>query len=423
MTTNTNSKIQVSGISFKRGATIMMLMGGLLLSACNGDTTPTGAVTSISATAAAPTLKVGGTVQLTSKVVVTGDAKMDVTYKSNDLKIATVNATTGLVTGIAVGKVEITVTSTADITKVVIVKLEVTPAVVTATVAPDPIAKINFQPASAPVVVGFTPNGGDAFAGTLGWLNDAGAPASQAAAARLRTTTTATGSTLPGISTNPAQNGFIALQARNATTPTASTPSSAFEYVLAKGLYTVTVSSGDAQFIDSKHNLRLEKTPVAPAFEPKALQRFQTITKQVQVDDGKLTIDGTEGVVTKLNYVVIAAATNPSIRSVLPDDGQTGVAATPTITATFNLVGAAAVDAASLNADTVQLFAGATAVPGTVTPAADGQSVSFKPTAALTAATVYTFKVNGGATGAKDKGVAPAAPAAFYNFVSTFTTQ
>lgn len=57
----------------------------------------------ITLTASSTTLKVGGTLQLTSNV--TG-----VTYSSSNPKVATVDATTGLVTGVAAGSVRITAT-------------------------------------------------------------------------------------------------------------------------------------------------------------------------------------------------------------------------------------------------------------------------------------------------------------------------
>ena len=83
---------------------------------------------------------------------------------------------------------------------------------------------------------------------------------------------------------------------------------SAWEYNLANGIYKVTVSVGDSDFLDSNHVINLEGNRVIDNFVPTQNQKFTTATTLVEVIDGKLTLDGIGGTNTKLNFVEIAAA-------------------------------------------------------------------------------------------------------------------
>ncbi len=68
-------------------------------------------VTSITVTPSAPSVAVDGTVQLAATVQPSGAANTGVTYSTTDTQYATVNADTGLVTGVAEGKATITATA------------------------------------------------------------------------------------------------------------------------------------------------------------------------------------------------------------------------------------------------------------------------------------------------------------------------
>jgi hypothetical protein len=98
----------------------------------------------------------------------------------------------------------------------------------------------------------------------------------------------------------------------------------AWEYALANGTYTVTVSAGDDGYYDSNNQLNVEGLPVISDFTPTSSQKYRSGIATVQVTDGKLTLDATGGVNTKMNYVTFApaVATADSIK--------------PTVTARFD---------------------------------------------------------------------------------------
>lgn len=82
---------------------------------------------------------------------------------------------------------------------------------------------------------------------------------------------------------------------------------SAWEYDLENGTYQVTVSVGDAEYTDSNHVINIEGKSVIEGFQPTTDQLFTEVTTDVEVTDGKLTIDAIGGENTKLNFVEIAA--------------------------------------------------------------------------------------------------------------------
>ncbi len=103
------------------------------------------------------------------------------------------------------------------------------------------------------------------------------------------------------------------------------------------------------------------------------------------------------------------ATLSPVVISTDPANTATGVPLNKTITATFNM----AMDPLTINATTVKLMQGTTAVAGVVTYS--GNTASFTPTAPLTLNTLYTATIT---TGAKNSaGTALAA-----NYVWSFTT-
>ncbi|MEM8672981.1 MAG: hypothetical protein AAGF83_03770 [Cyanobacteria bacterium P01_G01_bin.67] len=85
------------------------------------------------------------------------------------------------------------------------------------------------------------------------------------------------------------------------------TTSSAWEYILADGQYTVTVSVGDPEFTDSNHVINIEGQTIISDFTPSGEQLFTEATTVVEVTDGKLTIDAIGGENTKLNFLEIVS--------------------------------------------------------------------------------------------------------------------
>ena len=81
-----------------------------------------------------------------------------------------------------------------------------------------------------------------------------------------------------------------------------------WEYELENGSYEVTVSVGDAQYIDSSHLINVEGQNLISGFVPTKADRFEVATATIEVNDGRLTVDAIGGENTKINYITIAEA-------------------------------------------------------------------------------------------------------------------
>lgn len=88
--------------------------------------------------------------------------------------------------------------------------------------------------------------------------------------------------------------------------PTAVKVPAAWEYALPSGNYNVTVSVGDS-YTDSQHTINVEGVTAISRFRGSAMQEYKQATAQVNVTDGRLTIDAIKGSNTKINYVEIQA--------------------------------------------------------------------------------------------------------------------
>ena len=103
--------------------------------------------------------------------------------------------------------------------------------------------------------------------------------------------------------------------------PVGNPLASAWEYTLANGMYRVTVSVGDSDYLDSNHVINLEGQSVISSFVPTDDQRFTTTTALVEVVDGKLTLDAIGGENTKLNFVEITPVVQTNSDRDLPENG------------------------------------------------------------------------------------------------------
>ncbi|WP_052352043.1 Ig-like domain-containing protein [Deinococcus pimensis] len=278
--------------------------------ACGTTETPTpveqNTVTGINFGATAYSVEVGKTVTITAVATGTGTFDNKVTFSSSDLTVATINATTGVVTALKAGTVTITAKSVANasITKNVTLN-------VTAPAALTTVAAISFRDtANTTLPTGFTGNSGAAYNTTtgIGWVTEASAGTANLVGVdftgngRTRTTTDTTVPT--------EQKSFIHMQYTGANATTNTTPG-AFEYKLPNGTYTVTVSVGDLDAanssvpFDSTHYINVEGKPFISAFKPQTGTLFKTQTDTVTVTDGSLTVDAKGGTNTKLNYIII----------------------------------------------------------------------------------------------------------------------
>ena len=128
-----------------RIAGVCLMLGAAVMAGCGGDggdgptPPPTPVFTSITLEPAAPTVVVGFTTPLTATAKDQNGATMagmTTAYVSSDLSKATVNPTTGVVTGVAAGTSRITVTGTVgSVSKTANVDVTVTAAAAAVNVA------------------------------------------------------------------------------------------------------------------------------------------------------------------------------------------------------------------------------------------------------------------------------------------------
>jgi glucose/arabinose dehydrogenase len=277
---------------------------------------------------------------------------------------------------------------------------------------------INFQPAGAAIPGGYVADTGAAYSSTRGqgWVREDSLDTTHVGLdvsvnARER-----------NVSPDQRLDTLIHMQfpPRDAPTTAVTTPA-AWELAVPAGAYRVTVAVGDAgPYYDSTDRINIEGQVAMAAFRPAAGDRFSTTTRTVSVADGRLTIDARGGSNTKIDYVTVVSDPSdkrPSITSVSPNDGSTGVARDTAVSAEVRLpnVGSG-VDPATLSADTVRLSRnsdGAT-VPANRNTTGGGDAIILQPTGPLQANTTYRVEIT---SGLKD-----VSGAAFLPFDSSFTT-
>ncbi|MDE7085002.1 MAG: Ig-like domain-containing protein, partial [Clostridia bacterium] len=120
-----NPVLKQDHVDTKDGDGICDLCGAPVNPQQGGDEVTVTSVT-VSAAGGATSVAVEGKLQLSAAVAGTGNPAQTVTWKSSDETKATVNASTGEVTGVAEGSVTITATSTVDTSKSGTINLTVT---------------------------------------------------------------------------------------------------------------------------------------------------------------------------------------------------------------------------------------------------------------------------------------------------------
>jgi hypothetical protein len=174
-------------------------------------------------------------------------------------------------------------------------------------------AQINFQPASAPVPNGYTVDSGGAYSDArgYGWVTQASLPNATHVPLDLTPNTRDR-----NIDSDQRTDTLIHMQyPANGTTGNVTTPG-AWEYAIPNGTYTVTATLGDplAGSDVENYTLHIEGVTAVSNFVPSGTSgsagRHTTGTVTVPVTDGRLTIDAIGGTNTKLDYVLIAPATN-----------------------------------------------------------------------------------------------------------------
>ncbi len=197
----------------------------------------------------------------------------------------------------------------------------------------------------------------------------------------------------------------------------------AWEIAVPAGTYIVTFAVGDAQQGSSPeiHRINVEGQTAITNFIPSGANgsatRHAVATATVPVADGRLTLDATGGGFnTKIHYVEIVDATEPSVSGMTPLNGAVDVPRDAFVAATVSLPNPGGIDEATLDASTVQLVRASdgTPVPASRNTSGGGDIIVVQATGLLEANTRYIFTVT---TGLKD-----VFGNAFVPFVGTFTT-
>ena len=180
------------------------------------------------------------------------------------------------------------------------------------------VADINFQPAASAVPSGYTADTGAAYTGArgFGWVRqDNGAPLDLTRNTRDRARS--------GV--DPRLNTLIHMQYGDIGGANGVTTAGAWQFGVAPGTYTVTVSAGDQPAYDSVHVVRVEGVTAIDHFRSATATEYATGTVTVPVSDGLLTVDAIGGTNTKLNYLHIGRVVLDSTAPAAP----TGLAAQP----------------------------------------------------------------------------------------------
>ena len=191
----------------------------------------------------------------------------------------------------------------------------------------DVHAKINFQPAAAPTVPGYSPEDGMPYSSTTGqgWVRQDSLSGTHTPLDLNSTgshTATSDGNTRDRNRAGVDQllDTMIHMQYGDLTgTNTQGNPvAGAFEYAVPNGTYKVTVSVGDQSggatatcanpCYDSKHTINVEGITAINQFQPTSATEYKQATVTVAVNDGRLTIDAIGGMNTKLDYLTIDSA-------------------------------------------------------------------------------------------------------------------
>ncbi|TRZ43495.1 malectin domain-containing carbohydrate-binding protein [Robertkochia solimangrovi] len=294
----------------------------------------------------------------------------------------------------------------------------------------DPIAiSMNFSDPASAAPTGYIKDGGDPYGDRgngyfYGWLDEASsAPADLTLNGRNRDVATYS---LFNNTMIHMQYGDVSTNASNGYLNHAK-----WEIEIPNGSYVVTVTVGDANVDGSAddyptHVINAEGLNIIEGFEPGAGSvRFETASRLIAVNDGKLTIDANGGFNTKIVGVEITSSTGesqtPLVLGVNPADGAIGVSVNTSVSANelfmpnFDTNGVAGIDNSTITTTTVKLTkqGSSTPVPATVNGTGGGDAINLVPTLPLEAEQTYVFTIDG---------VTDLTGVAFETFTSTFTT-
>ncbi len=213
--------------------------------------------------------------------------------------------------------------------------------------------------------------------------------------------------------------------------PSGRYPNGSWEIAVPNGSYEVTLAVGDADVGSDPevHAINVEGTEAIYAFTPSGNDgsdaRHTSVTVQVGVEDGRLTIDQAGGTNTKLNYADISQIlpTRPYAFTVSPENRSDGFFRDGAISTNLFAPGSGVgVDIGTLDGN-VHLYAvnadgsNGAEVTGNVGSSGGNDVIVFTPNDLLDANAPYRFVVDGGPGGVQSE-----TGDDFLPFASVFTT-
>jgi len=184
------------------------------------------------------------------------------------------------------------------------------------------------------------------------------------------------------------------------------------------GNYEVTVSAGDGEQINSRHNINVEGICAITGFVPTPNEKFRSATVVVSVSDGFLTVDAGGGTNTKINWIIIKPymQKRPSAVSVNPENGSVNVSENTSISTSVLKLPNAGINNATITKDNVYLTEAISgvAVPANVNGTGGGDAITLVPASPLKLGTTYRFTITSGVKDLSDS--------SFISYSSTFTT-
>jgi hypothetical protein len=278
--------------------------------------------------------------------------------------------------------------------------------------------KINFQPNISDVPVGYTKDIGEAYndARGFGWVREDSL--SSTIHVPLNVTLNSRDRNRVGI--DQRLDTLIHMQGNNISNFSGVKIPAAWEYALPDGQYSVTVNVGDQPKYNSTHKINVEGVTAIRPFLGDATHEYELGTVQVNVTDGRLTVDAIGGTNTKINYIEIESVSpgnHPSVSGSSPDSRQIGIGRSAAVNLDVALVNlGSGVDAATLTTHNIQLYRTQdnTLVPGNINTTGGGDAIVYQPSSPLEASTHYTFRLS---DRVKDESGNP-----FLPFSTTFST-
>lgn len=355
-----------------------------------GCSTQAAAVSSVAVSPAAVIFDVNDTQQLNAEVSGQGSYSPGVAWASSNPAVVAVSAS-GLITAVSPGTASVTATSTFDPSKSGSSQITVN----AASTLPAGGIRVSFRPSGSAPPAGYAADTGAGYSDARGWGWITQASVGSGAGVPIDISPNARNRNLTGVDARLNTLMHMQFPANVSSTTAVRTPA-AWEYALPNGVYSVTVSVGDASnTYDSAHQINIEGQLAIARFVPTPSRKFTSSTLRANVTDGRLTIDAAGGSNTKPNYVIIQPGNRPSVRGYSPQDHQTMVPTTVSLTSDVNLPNNA-IDLNTLSSSAVRLINAGTniQVSATLNTSGGGDVVVLKPSLPLDANTRYFFEIN-----------------------------